>query len=358
MPFRRTALAVASTLLFAACADPGRIAAPTAPLTRAPSFDFGDPCDPRIQVCDDPGGGAPPPPPQLGISLGISQQYCQVATPGTLPDADGDGLNDTCEYMLAVAFAPLLVQGIEVEAGWPASSTLPTIPGEYLFAVGKGNAGYAARIAYLPAYYKDRGAVTYAGEGSHSGDSEFIMVDLAYNTQTGRWYTARVFLSAHCGAYDPILQVIPVGPNCHWYGPDDFAYVDGVRWGAPVVWVADWKHANYTSSSACQSGIRNIDTCNFGWRAYRRFPIGPTSEILPVPNTDWIYRRALRATAPLVDPNKTEMFANTFYRPFTGWQANAWGEPASPYGAILARFGIIPNGGGAAGPECNNIEVC
>lgn len=349
MPFRSAALVLASGILFAGCADPGPITAPTARLKRTPSFDVGDPCDPRIQVCDETGGGAPPPPPPPpGIALGISQQYCQVATPGTSPDADGDGLNDTCEYMLAGAFAPSLVQANELETGWPASSTLPSIPGEYLFAVGKGTAGYPARIAYLPAYYKDLGD-SYLGIESHSGDSEFIMVDLGYNAQTGRWYTARVFLSAHCGE--------PFDTNCKWFGPDDFEYVDGVRWGAPVVWVADRKHANYRSFSACQGGTA-IDRCDTGSRYRRRFPIGPAFEILPS-GANWMYRKALRATAPLVDPNKTEMFSNAFYRAFTGWQATVSGGGSTPYGAILATYGIIPSGGGyAAPPECNSTQVC
>ena len=352
MTVRSIALVLGSAVALAACADTSALVEPTP----VPAVAFDENCNPLIQYCEDPGGGGGPPPTPPGIALGISQQYCHVATAGTLPDADGDNINDTCEYQLAAAFAPMLVHGSEHEPGWNITLSLPGIPGEYLFAVGKGNGGYPARIAYLPAYYKDGGDL-YFGSATHSGDSEFIMVDLGYNAQTGRWYTARVFLSAHCGSM--LFGIFNGSMNCQWYGPDDFEYVDAVRWGAPVVWVADQKPANYRTFSACQGGT-GIDRCDIGPRMRQRFPIGPAFEILPVPGTNWIYRNALRAGAPLVDPTKTEMFSYTFYRPFTGWQSPEWGDAAVPYGAILARFAIIPNnGGGDPMPPCeSNIQVC
>jgi hypothetical protein len=355
MRFRSIALAWVSPILFAACTDVGRIVAPTPKQAAEPSFEVGgEPCDPRIQICDEPpgGGGSTPD----GIALGFSEEYCRVATPGTLPDADGDGINDTCEYELAAAFAPMLVQQSEYETGWPGGPDLPVVPGEYLFAVGAGNAGYAARLAYLPAYYKDLGN-SYTGGSGHSGDSEFIMVDLAYNTQTARWYTVRVFLSSHCGAYDPVIGFFEADPNCQWYHRDNFEYVNGVRFGAPVVWVSDFKHSNYTSFAHCHGGTA-IDRCDNGPRYRRRFPIGPASEILPAPNTNWIYRSAQRASAPLIDPEKTEMFADVYYRPFNGWQATSWGDPSTPYGDILERFGIIRNSTGWDQGTCNTTQLC
>ena len=199
-----------------------------------------------------------------GQAVGWNQTACfQAAT-----DTDADGVDDNCELAVAAAFAPLLVVNPS-GCNWDTTVKPARLGGGYLFAVQR--LGDALRVAYLPAYFRDCG---WSGvkcllpgvecEG-HAGDSEMIALDLVAGDE--RWRTVRVFLSAHCFGR--------TGANCRWYEENElakFAWYVGRTAGAPVVWVAEGRQANYASRRACDAGHHAIDTCDRHMLAYR-FPI-------------------------------------------------------------------------------------
>lgn len=183
-----------------------------------------------------------------------------------LEDTDADGLGDACELAVARAFAPQL----EVSArgcNWDTSVVPARLGGEYLFAVQPGSNGDTIRIAYLPAYYRDCGWsgikcwLPFVDCAPHIGDSEALFIDVRRNG--GHWHVIGVFLSAHCfGRSDG---------DCRWYRDEELGAFRWVR-GAPVVWVAEGRQANYPSRAACDRGHSRIDTCDRNrWRY--RFPV-------------------------------------------------------------------------------------
>lgn len=156
------------------------------------------------------------------------------------------------------------------------------------------------RLAYLPAYYADMGSCPL--NCGHEGDSEYIMVDVSYDANTGRFMTRGVFLSAHCGTHDPFLRS---APDCRGYTPDFFSYVGGVDRGAPIVWVANGANANYPSLSRCDSGTEDF---------FDRVGV------------------------------------------FGGWLSGQ--TDTTPYGRILRQFGFFPQTSGGPTPGCSASGVC
>jgi len=189
-------------------------------------------------------------------------------------DPDGDTVDNGCENALAMAFAPKLIaaRDCNYDVG------LKRQGGEYYFAAQRVVASDGVplmRLAYLPAYYVDCGTprdqlsacLDFLGLGfcnGHTGDSEFIIVDARFTESSQHWVTERVFLSAHCGEI--------TGGACGWHPTSAFQWVDGRRRGAPVVWVAEGKHANYPSESACNSGALSMDECHYN-NASHRIPV-------------------------------------------------------------------------------------
>lgn len=206
--------------------------------------------------CIDPPdtSGAP------GIYLGTGVN-ATVCFNGTQTDVDADGISEFCEKALALAFAPQL-------ALTKGSDNLGREP---KFAVKKLGTNMA-RIMYLLSYYVDRGPTTSwcnnnvgdaydpatwraACEG-HDGDSEWITLDVYYNSSAnGRWFLHQAIYSAHTGsnkytrstgAAYPLALVYPGNPG-----------------GYPRVYVAYQKHANYATDALCDSGsIMGTDECN------------------------------------------------------------------------------------------------
>ena len=202
-------------------------------------------------------------------------------------DPDGDTMDNRCEDALAAAFAP----GLEVARDCNYDEGVGRQGGEYYYGVQGYHDGpnTVVRIAYLPAYYWDCGSPSQGPfplpdicpgcfADGHDGDSEFFIVDVQFNDTTRRWVTRQVFLSAHCGT--------PTGQRCMWY-PDPttttpvipgvmaqpFSWVDGTVRGAPVIWVADGKHGNYSSREDCDAGgLAGSDSCDQNDRFYR-FPV-------------------------------------------------------------------------------------
>jgi hypothetical protein len=203
----------------------------------------------------------------VGLSVGWTEARCSAGG-----DRDLDGVADACEHALAQAFAPELRVDAR-ECGWDASVGDGRLGGEYLYAVQRRPSGEGMRIAYMPAYYRDCGwrlpvcRLTGWLCRGHDGDSEIVVVDVAFDARTQRWAAERVFLSAHChGRSDG---------RCRWFEGRElerFAWAAGRPRGAPVVWVAHGKHGGYPSAAACGGGHWGYDGCR-GNRTVRRFPV-------------------------------------------------------------------------------------
>lgn len=260
-----------------------------------------------------------------GLAIGWNQAVCfQAAT-----DTDSDGVDDNCELAVAAAFAPLLVVNPS-GCNWDTTVKPPRLGGGYLFAVQR--VGDAVRVAYLPAYFRDCGwsGVKCALPGvdceGHAGDSEMIALDIVVDGAE-RWRTTRVFLSAHCFGR--------TGASCRWYEADqfaEFAWYMGRTAGAPVVWVAEGRQANYPSRRACDAGHHAIDTCDRHTLAYR-FPIYGNAQNIGSAQRPAAADGCMRAAdmplrSALTGPG-TECFWTE--RAFRGWQEADGGTTAYAY---------------------------
>jgi hypothetical protein len=287
-----------------------------------------------------------------GLNVGYTWASCHSTT----QDLDHDGLLDFCENGLAAAFAPGMQ--VQPDGDWDNGVVMNGIPyparlgGDYGFAVQEDPTGAAViRIAYLPAYYYDQGSY-----GSpHSGDSEFIVVNVAYNASSGRWETENVFLSAHCNAKQLGLSV---DWDCQWWDRSSFQWVDGITWGAPIVWVSIMKHANFYSQARCQNWQGFPDDCPSAQYFYR-FPvdfaqqnIGSADYPLPwrfdgTPTRDcvppfWNSGRLRQLNPAAYSGSYRECWWSLYSSSgaptkFTGW-LDPFGELPTGYGPILQEF--------------------
>ena len=178
------------------------------------------------------------------------------------PDADRDGIPDSCELDLARTFAPVMVVSAAA-CNW--SESAGRLEGAYLFGVHPRGTGF--RLVYLPAYLMDCGwsgakcmVRMRGGCDPHPADSEFIVVDVAPSNDSGELEPVRVFLSAHCfGSGDG---------GCRWFDRSELQW-----WGdQPFVWIAEGKNANYPSEAACDRGHMYFDTCDRNDRSVH-FPV-------------------------------------------------------------------------------------
>jgi hypothetical protein len=280
--------------------------------------------------------------PLVGLPLSWTMEGCR--TPST--DRDEDGVDDECELALAKAFAPELVVD-RSDCSWSGSADAARLEGGYLFAVQRAPDGPAVRVAYLPAYYRDCGwsglACVARGEGcsAHAGDSELMVVQVRPGARTRRWVAEAIFLSAHCFGSS--------GGRCRWYTGGDlrhFRWVDDVRGGAPRVWVAKGKHANYPSRAECDTGHWYYDTCDDNDVVYR-FPITSIRQNIgsrrrPLPAGDGagcVKRPPSGPRSSAVNDAALECVWDRRTR-FTGWQRDRPRGGATPYARVLAAVGF------------------
>lgn len=269
-------------------------------------------------------------------------------------DVDQDGLDDNCEYKLAHQFRPLmsfaLGDDVRRDARWAA---------EWL---NGDPSSKTVRIAYLPGYWMDFGDggtseaiceiagvipifwpfVTLEDCGGHAGDSEFIRLDVRYNSATSHWYLLGAKYSAHTWHVDFSLRstdsTLFVSYSSDGGGPfsgNVLEYPDR-RGGFPVAYVADRKHANYPSTSYCNGpgGLGGADQCDLP-RTTTRLEVSQSSNIgsRGVPLIDCVGPQS--PSHPAAGLGREECYWTV--RAFRGWfPAAAGGGSASAYSGILA----------------------
>lgn len=289
--------------------------------------------------------------------------------PAPSKDLDFDGVHDYCENALAAAFAPMMMFASDCD--WDYSVDGGRMGGEYFWVVDKGRPRWTLtgwkladiRIVYIPAYYRDCGTGAGIEEGfddPHSGDSEFIIIDVNYSSTWEHWVTAKVFLSAHCGTSND--------GQCKWFDPNEFhEWVDGRTLGAPFVWVSERKHANYRNADVCHSFL-GIETCSPAG-APHRFPIKTIQQNAGSRGFPFPYWTGSDCVRPLSsssmvsnDPNIVECFWDWEPQPgnphippepplqrFNGWQDDTWGPAPMPYGFVLDEYAAFKEVNSAPG---------
>ena len=165
--------------------------------------------------------------PLQGLDVGDDCEAYTITLVDAGTDQDRDGYKDDCESRLAEAFRPMLVfhRG-EVHHGRETYWSFQQ-------AFGK------ITIIYLLGYYYDGGSF------SHDGDSEFIVLRLAADTETLNWKVNRLVTSAHWNA------AVDNTKESDW---------DEIEWestpgGRPIVYVSKDHHANYETESRCDARI-------------------------------------------------------------------------------------------------------
>lgn len=184
-----------------------------------------------------------------GVWIGYSDTECFTTL---ADDQDQDGLKDTCERRFAEFFAPRLVM----------SQSDSHRGQEPYWAARWSDDESSVRLFWALAYYMDGGTGGFGCEysqgycGGHYGDSEWVLLDLEYNSDSQHWELATGILSQH-----------------GWFEAadgDDFSYV-GSYLGHPTIYVAWGKHSNYTTDSDCDAGgFLSYDECysDYAVRAY------------------------------------------------------------------------------------------
>lgn len=254
-----------------------------------------------------------PYPGSKGMYLGdaISANFCYADYNPLITDLDHDWLDDTCERHLAQAFSPAVnLHYLEKCGGgepyW-AAQYFPNYPGVSPLS--------QVRIAYMPAYYRD------CGTGGHSGDSEFIMVEVWYDHFTRQWQFRRMYLSAHACA-------LPCVNESSFYASHQVEFPSGRDLSYPKVYISKNKHANYATLESCNSAL--IDVCGPGEdgqiRVYKTRNVG----------SRWadFFPECVAATVP---PHNSTGRLECFYssRAFRGWQNEGIHGP-TPYYEFLS----------------------
>ncbi len=244
------ALSVIGLISATACTTPDTVA----PAVPHPSMSEGG-CDPQTadEACpDDPppvgvtpeyfgehdaglrGAPGDPAPSAPGLWLGanVVPATCFANRNANVVDGDHDWLDDDCEYQIAWAFAP------RMHFGWGevCGGGEPYWGAKYFPA-----AGAFVRLVYLLSYYRDCGDAYYGFGGGHTGDSEFLVVDLTFNGSTNHWETQCMFFSAHYNTDND---------HSEWACGNqlEFQFRPLTH---PTVWISLRKHANYRSRATC-----------------------------------------------------------------------------------------------------------
>lgn len=297
----------------------------------ANSLYIGD-CNPETAdtPCEPPPGGGSPGLIGAYLPSGGTMGSC-TPHPGSpmddlSQDQDRDGVQDQCEYELALAFRPQ-IQFDERDCNtghepyWAANYQVSPIDGQPVIT-----------IFYAISYYYDCGSPLPVCPISrcdpHDGDSEFIVLEVStvdYPTYDGpHWMLKRATLSTHYASrYD--------GANT--YAAGDLEYGNAAQYSNPLIWSASGKHANYRSQSVCDAGGFSTDNCD---RPLFRVALEtrPDANLGSYANQLITYVGS-RAGSPGVEYMWST--SATVY-PFLGWYPRSDGGDATPYGKILQDF--------------------
>ncbi len=317
----RLATAGAIALVFltsvSACMDTGNFIEPiddvdTGPTSAASAADT----DCGLVICPEgprPGGGGST---FVANNVGLTIEQCQAGT-----DSDGDGLTDACELTVARAFAP-----------WMRVHPSDDITRDEYYAVTPST-GNRILVFYAFGYHRDHGRVcSHAICTAHNGDSEFVIVEVAAQSDP-TWYMTEVFLSAHLGE----------GWGADHSDRFDATELDSYR-GAPIVWVAKNKHANYKSKAACEGG-------GLGWgiaehcgsnelaffRVYADGNLGQSENDNPGAGLRMLTNCVGSRSRPNLPRTECYWIAG---RRFYGWQSRREDNGSGAYYDKLAQFGF------------------
>jgi len=293
-----------------------------------------DPTQPGCETGPQP----PPPGQQVGYKLpsGMTWRDCRQRAPEQ--DYDQDGFHDRCEYELAFAFRPLLAispydDGAGREPYWSVQR-----------ATEPGDGGYpynpTLRIFYALAYYRDYGDPSWTGFTGHDGDSEFVILDIGASDSS--FAMTGAFMSAHWGSAD--------SESSEWRVYWDFSYHTPVYQGRPTIWVAQDKHANYYSGTACQiGGYKGSDNCDGAWWSAtdqsRTIGVLANANLGNQLTRKPPYGVAAQPTLPLCRKSRNFISPVTecFWDPtdhFRGWRTESGSSKSSPYHKPLSYFGF------------------
>jgi hypothetical protein len=231
---------------------------------------------------------------------------------GQAPDADGDGVSDTCELQMAEAFMPTL---------WISQGEKGVGRRPYFAVRTVNSAPRTLRIFYLAAYYEDHGIPSLGlfNVFAHDGDSEFQVLDVHYE-DTGRWLLDSAFLSAH-------LDTACDSSNTYSWAQLEYT---GVSRGAPRFYVAANKHGAYNSKATCDKGCFYTDSCSQG----RQEALDPVNRLAG--------RNIGSLGTPLINAvtfnNQTERLWDDVA--FKGWDDQASRRDSTPYRGRLVQFGF------------------
>jgi hypothetical protein len=221
-----------------------------------------------MAYCDgsdcDGGGGPAGTPPGAGISIpDLTMNACRNRTVSGV-DRDNDYLDDECEWKIAYNFAPALrfTYGDTTtsrETYWAAHAKEACVTAETNDTINFYCLEWlpVIRVFYALGYHKD-GGWSFAFP-AHNGDSEFLIVEVAYDHQEETWKHTRTFMSSHQGS--------PSGESGWWYhnwrdrGYIEYPYTVN---GYHRVWVEKNKHANYGTEATCDDGPAG--GCGSGWQ--------------------------------------------------------------------------------------------
>ncbi len=339
-----------------------------------PSFQTNEWCDTHPIECN--GGIADPDPSAPGYYLGasITPAKCFSATGVGIGDSDRDGMSDSCENVLAQAFRPSL------NLAPPNYDCDPSME-PYWAAKYFPRQGSVVRIAYLFAYHSDCGdsglvnrllaevvefatlkgvinnlAVSFGFEvstddpgGGHSGDSEFVMVDVRFNGEAQHWVLSRVKYSAHYGTdADGSRTTTTSGVQY----PDKYA-------GYPRVWVARNKHANYPSRESCKSGRGPLgllkDNCDANLYDKVRFLVTGFRNIGSLHRNFINQGSCVSSAQPVFYPGTECFWVPTDH--FFGWARYPVGHPPTPYFSILVPEFECYSYTGSSARTCSDFGV-
>ncbi len=291
-------------------------------------------CDPATAVIECPvEGGGTGPWRQMGVALPSGKSFDDCYRPGQLDtsvDRDQDGVDDGCEAELAVAFRPQLV----LMSDDCDTRRQPYFASRYKWSNEWGD---VILIFYAMSYVYDCGPAFSCGNSiprcdTHRGDSEWIIAEVGrYSSSTRPWALKFATLSAHWRSDNN---------QTAGYQADDLEDAEGSPgFGAPRIWVAEDKHANYRSQSVCGgSGFINFDNCDNPDGLYH------TLDVAAAYNLGRLFIPFIGALASPVYDRHSNNGNREYYwvegARFCGWSYYTSGSCSGPYHESLTAYGF------------------